>query len=101
MAEIELQDATVLTPYVGGAENVESWRDEIAHYYLSMQQFRECGIDEIFMSLAGMSARASEIRSRLVQMQTRSASSFRTQEIDYFISECDRQFKTWSRVQAT
>lgn len=52
----------------------------------------------IFKELAAISARASEIRAYLVRAQTRAASTFRTQEIDYMLQECDRQFKTWSRV---
>lgn len=101
MAEIELVDASVITAAPAlNANDISGWRDELDHYFLSMQQFAQCEVDEIFMTLAGFSARASEIRSRLVRMQTRVSQSFRTQEIDPFLEECDRQFKLWSRVQA-
>jgi hypothetical protein len=101
MAELELTDGTVIRAAPAlNAQDISGWRDEIDHYYLSMQQFEQCETDEIFMSLAGFSARASEVRTRLQRMQTRAATAFRTQEIDPFLEEVDRQFKLWSRVQA-
>lgn len=101
MAAFELEDATVIAAAPAlNANDISGWRDELDHYYLQMQQFEQCEPDEIFMALAGFSARVSEIRTRLVRMQTRISQAFRTQEVDPFINECDRQFKLWSRVQA-
>lgn len=80
--------------------SVEGWRNEVDAYYVRMRDFGTIETDEIFAELAAFSARASEIRGWLVRSQTRASNSFRTQEIDPFISECDRQFKLWSRYQA-
>ena len=79
---------------------IAAWRNELDAYYETMRKFEGMDISHVFMSLAAMSARASEIRSLLVRDQGRSANGFRTQEIDPFLSETDRQFKVWSRVQA-
>lgn len=79
---------------------IDAWRAELDEFYASMQQFESYEVDEIFMRLAAFSARASEIRTNLVRMQSRASNALRTQEIDPFLTECDRQFKLWSRIQA-
>lgn len=100
MAELELQDSAsrLVAAAVMQPSDVTGWRAELDHYYISMQQFQQFEPDEIFMALAGFSARASEIRSHLVRQQSRASAAFRTQEIDPFLAEVDRQFKLWSRV---
>jgi hypothetical protein len=55
--------------------------------------------DEIFVRLAGMSARLSEIRFQVVRSDQRVLQAFRTREIDPFLEEVDRQFKIFSRIQ--
>lgn len=80
--------------------DVDTWRGELDSYYQQMHLFQQMEPDEIFVALSAFSARASEIRSHLVRVDTRLHTSFRTREIDPFIDECDRQFKLWSRVQS-
>lgn len=74
------------------------WRDELDGYYKRMHGFPELDPSEIFRELAAFSARASELRSYCVRMSSRMANTFRTQEIDFFLQEVDRQFRSWSRV---
>lgn len=87
-------------PINHGAEDVSAWRNEFDSYYQQMHLFREMEIDEILMALSAFSARASEIRSQLVRVDTRLHTAFRTKEVDPFLEEVDRQFKLWSRVQS-
>lgn len=73
---------------------------EIDAYYALMREFETLDVSEIFMRLAAFTARASEVRSRLVRRESKRASAFRTRELDPFIEECERQFRYWSRFQA-
>lgn len=75
-------------------------RLELDEYYSEMLRFRDMEPDEIFMRLSAYSARASYIRSDIMRAQNRTLTAFRTGEIDPFLTECDRQFKVWSRVFA-
>lgn len=75
-------------------------RSELDEYYGEMLRFRDMEPDEIFMRLSAYSARASYIRSDIMRAQNRTLTAFRTGEIDPFLTECDRQFKVWSRVFA-
>lgn len=79
-------------------DSIFVWRDELDSYYQRMHAFPELDPSEIFRELAAFSARASEIRSYCVRMGSRASTTFRTQEVDYFLSEVDRQFRSWSRV---
>lgn len=78
-------------------DTLNQWREELDHFYDIMNDF---GGDEedIFRNLSAMSARASQIRSLVVRQENRVLQTFRTQEIDPFLKECERQFKIWSRV---
>ena len=76
---------------------VKEWRNELDTFYERMQIFQSLGVDEIFMTLAGFSARMSGVRSQIVRNESRMMNAFRTKEIDPFIEECDRQFRVWSR----
>lgn len=100
--ELELTDHNVVRPLPinRGAEDVAAWRIEFDSYYQQMHLFREMEIDEILMALSAFSARASEIRSHLVRVDNRLNTAFRTKEVDPFLTEVDRQFRTWSRIQA-
>jgi hypothetical protein len=88
------------SPVKGSTERqyLETWRSEVDAYHQRMVGFSEVEPDDIFMDLAGISARMSEIRKDAVRSGRRDMNAFRTQEIDPLISECDRQFKYWSRV---
>lgn len=101
--ELELAGASpqqARYPAVTSGDAVMVWRDEIFGYFERMHRFASKEQDEVFMDLAAFSARASEIRMRLMQIQSRAAQGFRTGEVDPFLSECDRQFRLWSRVFA-
>lgn len=78
-------------------DNLTSWRDEILAYLKNMSELSEHDEEQIFVNLAGWSARASYIRSYLILDSSRSYQAFRTGIVDPFIQECDRQFKVWSR----
>lgn len=78
-------------------EKLSAWRDEIFIYLEQMTDLSEQDEEEIFIKLAGWSARATYIRSFLILDTSRSYQAFRTGIVDPFIQECDRQFKVWSR----
>lgn len=79
-------------------DQIQEWRKELDSYYAQMKDFVIADPAEIFTRIAGMTARASEIRSRIVRSESRILQNFRTKELDPFIVECDRQFKIWSRA---
>src|SRR4051812_39893942 len=81
-------------------DHIDAVRHELDGYYGEMKDFAGCEPDEIFMKLAGWSARASEIRSQLVRQEGRRAQALRTREVEPFLDEIDRQFRLHSRVQA-
>jgi hypothetical protein len=80
--------------------DILNWREELDDYYTQMQDFINDEPDEIFMRLSAFTSRVSFIRSQIMRSSSRMLQAFRTGEIDPFISECDRQFKFWSRVQS-
>lgn len=79
-------------------QDIEIIRNEIDGYYKEMIGFPQMEADEIFMRLSAYTARMSFIRSSIMRTDNRLLVGLRTKEIDPFISECDRQFKIWSRV---
>lgn len=89
------------SPSSSRGTSIDVWRTELDDYYGEMQGFGNMDPVEVFLRLSAYSARASEIRSQIVRSENRRHLSFRTQEIDPFIDECDRQFKLHSRIQAT
>lgn len=91
-------DTTIASPHT--SMKLNDMRKEFDEYYSEMLRFRDMEPDEIFMRLSAYSARASYIRSDIMRAQNRTLTAFRTGEIDPFLSECDRQFKIWSRVFA-
>lgn len=108
MAELVLQEdpfAVESSPEVSPAPRksgqLDVWRSELDSYYSEMRKFESMDPVEVFLRLSAFSARASEIRSVIVRSENRRHTSFRTQEIDPFIDECDRQFKLHSRIQST
>ena len=80
-----------------GRESLEQWRAELDTFYDLMNDFGDYE-DEIFRSLSAMSSRVSQIRTQVVRKENRALQVFRTQEVDPFLKECDRQFKIWSRI---
>lgn len=109
MTEITLTEHEKFSRRVADSDTVASpktsmklkdLRFELDGYYSEMLRFRDMEPDEIFMRLSAYSARASYIRSDIMRAQNRTLTAFRTGEIDPFLTECDRQFKVWSRVFA-
>ena len=81
-------------------DEIQAIRDELDEYYRGMKALQASEPDQIFLKLAAWSARVSEIRVTLVRSQTRSKQALRTQEVDPFLEEIDRQFKFFSRYQS-
>ena len=105
MSELTLTDSRIAERPKGGrvastelTSDIRKIREEIDGYYREMIQFPAMEADEIFQRLSAYTARVSYIRSSMMRTDNRALVSLRTKEIDPFISECDRQFKIWSRV---
>lgn len=83
-----------------GLDTIARLQLEVDRYYKDLTKLN--GLDPItaFQRLSAYSARASEIRSQLFRIESRKSQSFRTQQIDPFLEELDRQFKIHSRLQA-
>lgn len=79
--------------------DVEGLRKEIDAYFVDMRNFNSNNPADNLVFLSGYTARASQIRTYVVRMtEDRYMQNFRTKEIDPFLTECDRQFKIWSRL---
>lgn len=77
---------------------IKLWQKELDGYFEEMYKFGDLEPDEIFRKLSAWTSRASYIRGQIVRINNKRMQWFRTQEIDPFITECDRQFKNWSRT---
>lgn len=75
-------------------------RAELDGFYVQMRTFGAADPAEVFLTLAAMTARVSEVRSHIVRNESRRSQAFRTREVDPFLDECDRQFKYHSRAQS-
>lgn len=100
----KLQDHTEPQPRIAPVRNtgnfdevLKAWQGELDGYYEEMQQFGEMPPDEIFRNLSAFSSRMNAIRTVICRTDNKRWSNFRTKEIEPFVSECDRQFKIWSR----
>ena len=89
-----------MTVVMSTEKQIELWRKELLEYQMQMKNFRNMNIRQIFPILSAYSARASEIRMRVVRSPESRAQSFRTQEVDHFLESVQTQFKIWSRQQA-
>lgn len=90
-----------MTAIMSMDQQIASWREEILGYLEDMKQFHAgTDIKGTLRRLSALSARCTEIRMRIVRSPDKRAQTFRTQEIDYFLAEIDRQYKIWSRVGA-
>jgi hypothetical protein len=85
-------------PVVAKGEIMRGWLKEIDGYFEVMQKFSLMESDEIFTCLSSWTARVSHMRSMINRSESKLEQSFRTKQVDPFLSECDRQFKIWSRV---
>lgn len=95
-----LTDATEKPSPPANGDVITAWRQEIDSFYGVIRQFNSYDSVEVMRNLSAMSARASEMRTRLVRTDNRRAVTFRTKEIDPFLEEVDRQFKIHSRIVA-
>lgn len=107
MAIYELQgtvdkpgDTPVDKPPATEKEHLAYFRAEIEGYYAQMRTFPNLDPVEVFLLLSGFTARVSEMRSQACQSSSQRVKAFRTQEIDPFLEEADRQFKYHSRIAA-
>lgn len=74
-------------------------RSEMDGYYEMMQAFGTGDPRENLMQLSAFSARMSHMRTWIIRnAEDKTWANFRTKELDPFITECDRQFKIWSRL---
>lgn len=87
-------------PRANDDDVLPSMRAELDQSYAAMREFDAGDVVDIFMHLAAFSARASELRTRIVRVDNRRLNAFRSRELDPFLEEVDRQFKVWSRIQA-
>lgn len=78
-------------------DTMKGWQAELDSYYILMVEFAKMQPDEIFRHLSAFSARMNFIRTKIVRTDNKRWTNFRTKEIEPFLSECDRQFKIWSR----
>lgn len=100
MSEFQLEEARRSRPMPRiphSKEDLEGWRVELDAFYDLMDKF-PLNEENVFHLLSAMSARASRIRSTVVRREDRAMQWFRTQELDPFLKECERQFKYWSRI---
>lgn len=93
-----------ITPVVAAFQaksgDVNALRAEMDNYYREMNTLNGLDPMEVFQKLSAFSARASEIRAYCFRVESRQAQALRTQMVDPFLEECDRQFKIHSRLQA-
>jgi len=91
-----------LPPKQNTDEKIEEWRTEIIELLVEMAKWSSSADDPLYIMkrLSACTARASWMRNKLVRSGARNAKAFLSGEIDPFITECDRQFRTWSRVGA-
>lgn len=107
MATFELQEAVEaeakldfpIHPANQRELNRDSHRDELASYLSEMREFAGMEPGEVFLRLSAFTARASEIRA-ISHDDSRRGQVFRTQVIDPFLDECERQFRYHSRAAA-
>lgn len=96
----EPDDPRVGLPMTGD-DPYDRIRLEIDGYYKILRKLVRSDPSEVFQHLSAISARMSEIRTRLIRVESRKATAIRTKEVDPLLEEVDRQFKFHSRLQAT
>lgn len=79
---------------------IEGFKGELDAYFIVMKHFSQMEPTDILQALASFSARVSEMRGQLMRVDSRKSTAFRTREIDPFLTECDRQFRLYSRIQS-
>lgn len=80
----------------------KNWQPEILGFIEEMKTWEQGGeCRTVLKRIGGMSARAFEIRIRLIRRPERWAQTFRTQEVDPFLEHCKFQKDIWSRIFET
>jgi hypothetical protein len=95
-----VQEFTAIRPSEAKGD-IERLREELDQYLERMQVLGNLELDEIFLCLSAFTARATELKIQLSRSDTARATAFRNREIEPFLTECDRQFKYYSRMQTT
>ena len=67
---------------------------------VDLKQLGSLDIEEVFLRLAAITARLTEIRIHLHRVDSRRFTALRTREVDPLLDEADRQFRIFSRLQA-
>lgn len=99
--EFELDASTDVEPdFKPGDDWIDRYQAELDAYYATMQKLNIFDPTTVMEKLSSWSARASEMRTQLVRVDSRRSGAFRTREVDPFIAECDRQFKYHSRISS-
>lgn len=73
---------------------------ELDDYYVRLKGLNALPSTEVFQTLSALSARVSEMRSRLIRLDARRPTALRTKQVDPLLEEIDRQFKFHSRIVA-
>ncbi len=73
---------------------------ELDDYYRRLKDLHAMPSTEVFQTLSAISARASEMRSRLIRLDARRPNALRIKHVDPLLEEVDRQFKLHSRIAA-
>lgn len=80
---------------------IRDWHNEIIKYTEMMCEFhKQDDIIEILQTCSALSSRVTLMRIQLSKSSANEATRFRIDEIDPFLLEVDRQFKTYSRIAA-
>ncbi len=85
--------------HVDEVDAVSGWRAELDAFHAKMRDEFQLGDPaSVFMALAAMSARMSEVRTAIARSDNRRWQSFRKAELDPFLEECERQYRFHSRA---
>lgn len=82
-----------------GKDWIENYQIELDAYYGSLKSLNAMDPSAAFQTLSSISARVSEMRSQVMRVDSVRCTQFRTRQIDPFLEEVDRQFRTQSRIQ--
>lgn len=87
---------------INDSPTLEKLRSEMDEYFNLMEEFPISDPRENLTRLSAFTARMSHVRALIIRGSVsgsdKETANFRTKELDPFISECDRQFKIWSRL---
>lgn len=82
------------------ADLVSLMQEELDGYMQTLKALNGMPPVEVFQIISSYTARATEMRSLMIRRESKKMNSFRTQQVEPFLDECDRQFKIHSRIQS-